>query len=102
VLTAHKFILNNFLTEMHINWIGLLNLHLISLAMNCPGVTVFQQCGSLCPQTCDYLNETCYNGCAEGCFCPAGQIAGRDGVCRPMTTCLNGQLTVDLFMYTNS
>ena len=36
---------------------------------------VYQQCGSLCPQTCDNIGTSnCNGGCAEGCFCPDGQV----------------------------
>ena len=36
---------------------------------------MYQQCGSLCPQTCDNIGmSTCQGGCAEGCFCPDGQV----------------------------
>ncbi|XP_065906083.1 uncharacterized protein [Dysidea avara] len=38
-----------------------------------PGM-VFQQCGSLCPQTCDSGTATCNAGCVEGCFCPDSQV----------------------------
>ena len=31
---------------------------------------IYQQCGPLCPQTCDNLDQLCEGGCAEGCFCP--------------------------------
>ena len=38
---------------------------------------VYQQCGSLCPQTCDNVRTSnchAHGGCAEGCFCPDGQV----------------------------
>ena len=36
---------------------------------------VYQQCGPLCPQTCDNIGTSnCIGGCAEGCFCPDGQV----------------------------
>ena len=34
----------------------------------------YQQCGPLCPQTCDNLDQPCEGGCAEGCFCPFGEV----------------------------
>jgi len=63
---------------------------LIPVAVNCPASTVYQQCGSLCPQTCDHLNDTCHGGCAEGSFCPIGQVVDSDGACRPASTCPDG------------
>ena len=43
---------------------------------------VYQQCGSYCPPTCDDIDSiaTCQGGCAEGCFCPDGQVL-MDGEC---------------------
>ena len=36
---------------------------------------IYQQCGLLCPQTCDDDGASdCIAGCAEGCFCPVGQV----------------------------
>ena len=36
---------------------------------------VYQQCGPLCPQTCDTNeDEECIGGCVEGCFCPSGTV----------------------------
>ena len=36
---------------------------------------VYQQCGPLCPQTCQNIGSSnCHSGCAEGCFCPDGQV----------------------------
>ena len=40
----------------------------------------FQQCGSLCPQVCGGPSE-CVGGCAEGCFCPDGQVTNDEGQC---------------------
>ena len=42
---------------------------------DCPVKMVHQQCGSLCPHTCDNIGTSnCQGGCAEGCFCPDGQV----------------------------
>ena len=51
-------------------------------ALQCPTGMVYQQCGSFCPPTCDDINATatCQGGCAEGCFCPDGQVL-LDGAC---------------------
>ena len=35
---------------------------------------VYQQCGPLCPQTCDTNEDECSGGCVEGCFCPSGTV----------------------------
>ncbi|XP_065894203.1 uncharacterized protein [Dysidea avara] len=40
----------------------------------CPAGMTYQQCGPLCPQTCDNLDQPCEGGCAEGCFCPFGEV----------------------------
>jgi len=50
------------------------------VAITCPAGMIYQQCGPLCPQTCDNLDQPCEGGCAEGCFCPLGQVL-IDGVC---------------------
>ena len=45
------------------------------LSVECPPGMVYQQCGSLCPRTCDTAETTnCQSGCAGGCFCPDGQV----------------------------
>ena len=47
----------------------------IGAVAECPSGMVYQQCGSLCPQTCDNVGASnCHGGCAEGCFCPDGQV----------------------------
>ena len=46
-----------------------------TVAVNCPSGMVYQQCGPLCPQTCDINeDEECIGGCVEGCFCPSGTV----------------------------
>jgi len=37
------------------------------------------------PKTCDSLNVPCEGGCAEGCFCPVGQVL--IGVCTDEAEC---------------
>ena len=50
-------------------------------AMECPAGMIYQQCGLLCPQTCDNNGASdCIAGCAEGCFCPVGQVV-HNGEC---------------------
>lgn len=48
---------------------------LLLIAPQCPRGMIYQQCGPRCPQTCDNVgSDDCYSGCAEGCFCPEGQV----------------------------
>ena len=47
---------------------------------------IYQQCGPLCPQTCDNLDQPCEGGCAEGCFCAVGQVL-IDGECLDIFRC---------------
>ena len=58
-------------------------------AIQCPVGMSFQQCGPLCPQVCD-APATCISGCAEGCFCPTGQLTDSNGQCVAPQAC--GQL----------
>ena len=58
----------------------------------------FQQCGPLCPQVCD-AHAMCTSGCAEGCFCPDGQVANADGQCVEPGTC-PGQFELFFYMHT--
>ena len=62
------------------------------IADGCKADMTFQQCGPVCPQSCDSTDATCHSGCAEGCFCPDGQIINEDGECDEPTTC-PGELT---------
>ena len=57
------------------------------LAVSCPTTMVYQQCGCICPQTCDNIGGTCIGGCTEGCFCPAGLVIDDDGRCVEPATC---------------
>ena len=50
------------------------------IAIECPSGMVYQQCGALCPQVC-YGPTICNGGCAEGCFCPDGQVVDDEGQC---------------------
>ena len=53
----------------------------------CPLGMVYQQCGSLCPQTCQNIDLLdCPSGCASGCFCPHGQVM-QDGRCIDSILC---------------
>ena len=53
---------------------------------------LFQQCGPLCPRVCD-APAMCNSGCAEGCFCPEGQVADANGQCVVPRACA-GQFCV--------
>ena len=55
-------------------------------AIPCPAGMIYQQCGPLCPQTCDNLDRPCEGGCGEGCFCPVGQVL-MNGVCVDDSQC---------------
>ena len=57
-----------------------------SLAIDCPESMAYQDCGPLCPQTCEGRDEVCAGGCAAGCFCPSGQYL-RDGKCVDESFC---------------
>ena len=53
----------------------------------CPAGMVYQQCGPMCPQTCQNIESPdCYSGCAEGCFCPDGLVL-LDGRCVDSVVC---------------
>ena len=56
---------------------------------------VYQQCGSLCVQTCDNINDDslCEGGCAEGCFCPDGEVLF-EGECVQPARCTGSQLYI--------
>ena len=56
------------------------------LAADCPEGMVYQECGPICPQTCDNKDEICDGGCAAGCFCPYTQYL-LDGVCVDEEVC---------------
>ena len=56
------------------------SIFLIAQNLQCPAGMLFQQCGPLCPQVCG-VPAMCNSGCAEGCFCPDGQVADADGQC---------------------
>ena len=59
---------------------------LISTAVECPPGMIYQQCGALCPQTCDNTDITnCPGGCAEGCFCPDGLVISNGRCIDPLT-----------------
>ena len=62
-------------------------LYCLLIADGCPVDMTFQQCGPVCPQSCDSTDATCHSGCAEGCFCPDGQIVNQDGECDDFMPC---------------
>ncbi|XP_042325058.1 von Willebrand factor isoform X2 [Sceloporus undulatus] len=59
-------------------------------ALSCPGNQIYQQCGSLCNQTCrslSYPDTDCSEFCMEGCYCPAGLYLDAHGECLPKSQC---------------
>ena len=56
------------------------------IALQCPAGMLFQQCGRLCPQVCG-APAVCNGGCAEGCFCPDGQVSDSNGQCVEPSSC---------------
>ena len=60
---------------------------IFNVAINCPEDMVYQQCGLVCPVTCDTVEDTeCSNGCVEGCFCPNEKVLYK-GMCVNVTDC---------------
>ena len=54
--------------------------------MECPPGMVYQQCGPLCPQTCESNGiANCPHGCARGCFCPDGLVIHNGRCIEPLT-----------------
>ena len=67
-----------------------MNIHInsfIATMTDCPPGMVYQQCGPLCPQTCENNGiANCPYGCARGCFCPDGLVM-HNGRCTEPLTC---------------
>lgn len=61
---------------------------LLSLAMSCPGGSIYQSCGTRCPSTC--VSNSTATSCSllpvEGCFCKEGYILSGD-TCVPESSC---------------
>ena len=67
-------------------------MNFVTVAIECPSGMVYQQCGPLCPQTCDTNeDEKCSGGCVEGCFCPSGMFTSY-GYCITSSDCQGIQL----------
>jgi len=67
----------------------------------CPPGMVYQQCGQLCPQTCNNIGiSNCLGGCAEGCFCPDGQVF-LNGRCVNPIACPGDIHTIQYTVYTH-
>ena len=63
---------------------------------------VYQQCGPVCPQTCE--NQECEGGgCAEGCFCPDGMVLS-NSECINKTDCQGNlrQIVICMVIVQNS
>lgn len=64
----------------------------VTLALQCPNGTVFSNCGTECPLTCDAPEPVaCTRICVRGCFCPEGMLQ-RDDKCVAPDQC-NGTVT---------
>ena len=76
------------------------NKNLFLTAVECPAGMVYQQCESLCVRTCDNINDDiiCEGGCAEGCFCPDGEVLF-EGECVNPTRCTGKRNIVMLYTY---
>uniref|UniRef100_A0A8C2U1F5 von Willebrand factor n=1 Tax=Coturnix japonica TaxID=93934 RepID=A0A8C2U1F5_COTJA len=58
--------------------------------MTCPEGQIYQQCGTLCNQTCrslSYPDENCDEFCMEGCYCPPGHYLDESEECVPKSQC---------------
>ena len=72
--------------------------HFNVTAITCPPGMVYQQCGPVCPQTCDTdENVDCSGGCVEGCFCPSGEVV-LNGNCVNRSDC-QGKYDVCICLY---
>ena len=87
---SYKYLLRESLFVDYVHQLKL-EFNLFYIAIQCPTGMVFQQCGSLCPQTCG-SSTTCNSGCAEGCFCPGGQVINSNGLCINPRECLGKKL----------
>ena len=67
-----------------------------SLTAACPQGMIFQQCGPVCPQTCNSSTACNISGCAEGCFCPDGQVMNGDGLCIDPRNCTSKQVSTKI------
>ena len=59
---------------------------------------MYQQCGPVCPQTCE--NQQCSAGCAEGCFCPDGMVLSNNK-CINLTDCQGTYILVNILCHVN-
>ena len=66
------------------NWIGQTR----CTAKTCVGKRVYKECGTRCQLTCSNYRSPpeCSKDCAEGCFCPDGQVL-KGGQCVNRDTC---------------
>jgi hypothetical protein len=57
------------------------------ISHKCPNGTIFNECGSACPPTCDTpMPLICTLQCVVGCFCPNGMLQ-KDSECVPPDQC---------------
>ncbi|KAF2880682.1 hypothetical protein ILUMI_25490 [Ignelater luminosus] len=64
----------------------------------------FDECKSLCPETCMTLNDTspCFPGCAKGCNCKFGYVRNEDNNCIKIEDCSGSSSSLmfpDLFNF---
>ena len=82
---SHKFHKMDSSYFANITVLCIMQIFLLTLAIQCPTGMVYQQCGSLCIQTCtNNITSACNDGCAEGCFCPDGQVLSNGKCVHPI------------------
>ncbi|XP_056399419.1 venom serine protease inhibitor-like [Hyla sarda] len=64
-------------------------------AKPCPPGKEYNECGSDCTQSCDYMVKgmVCAAMCAPGCYCPKGTVDNGSGECIKMKECCTGNTT---------
>ena len=73
---------------------------LYTIAAECPDGMVYQDCGPLCPQTCENKDVDCPGGCAPGCFCPYKQYL-LNGVCVDEEVCTGNNIITRFTRWNN-
>ncbi|XP_056399422.1 chymotrypsin inhibitor Ani s 6-like [Hyla sarda] len=64
-------------------------------AKPCPPGKEYNECGSGCTQSCDYILKkmVCAAMCEPGCFCPKGTVDNGSGKCVKIEECCKGNTT---------
>lgn len=71
---------------------------LLGESEDCSGPNeTYQECGTACPESCDFVPEACIQVCRSGCFCIPGFVRDADGICIDRNDCpaLNETVIVD-------